>query len=78
MKADGRLYAAKIVKVNGFEMFVVQFERPVEEVTVPLKKLRIFDHSDATPAKAASKPGVKGKSKSTTARTRGAQRQDSA
>jgi ABC-type molybdenum transport system ATPase subunit/photorepair protein PhrA len=37
MKADGRFYAATIAKVNNFDMFVVQFERPKEEVTVPLK-----------------------------------------
>jgi ABC-type Mn2+/Zn2+ transport system ATPase subunit len=68
MKADGRFYAANIVKVNNFDMFVVQFERPKEEVTVPLKKIRIFDGADATPApvKTAGRGG------------RGARRQDSA
>jgi len=67
MKADGRFYAAKIVKVNNFDMFVVQFERPKEEVIVPLKKIRIFDGADATPA---PKPVARG--------PRGARRQDSA
>jgi len=71
MKADGRFYGAKIVKVNKFDMFVVQFERPLEEVIVPLKKIRIFDASDCTQTKPKPKKfAPKG--------TRGAQRQDSA
>jgi len=81
MKADGRLYAAKIVKVNGFDMYVVQFEHPVEEVTVPLKKLRIYDANDATHAKPAGKHGAKPPAKPAgkpAAPRRGAQRQESA
>jgi len=71
MKADGRFYAAKIVKVNAFEMFVVQFERPMEEVIVPLKKIRIFDAADMTPTVVKpKKPAGRG--------GRGARRQDSA
>jgi energy-coupling factor transporter ATP-binding protein EcfA2 len=72
MKADGRFYTAKIVKVNAFEMFVVQFERSVEEVIVPLKKIRIFDAADATPIAMVKpkKPAGRG--------GRGARRQDSA
>jgi energy-coupling factor transporter ATP-binding protein EcfA2 len=73
MKADGRFYAAKIIKVNGFDMFVVQFEKPLEEVTVPLKKLRIFNATDATPVTAKPKP-----KKPVAKPARGAQRQDSA
>jgi len=74
MKADGRFYAAKILKVNPFDMFVVQFERPVEEVKVPRKKIRIFDAADSTPAvmklkKPAGRVGGGG---------RGVARQDSA
>jgi len=71
MKADGRFYAAKIVKVNAFDMFVVQFERPMEEIIVPLKKIRIFDAADATPSMVKpKKPAGRG--------GRGARRQDSA
>jgi energy-coupling factor transporter ATP-binding protein EcfA2 len=73
MKADGRFYAAKIVKVNGFDMYVIQFERPMEELTVPIKKLRIFDPNEAT----QSKPKVKKPTAAPKPR-RGAQRQDSA
>jgi len=71
MKADGRFYAAKIVRVNAFDMFVIQFERPLEEVIVALKKIRIFDAADATPsAVKPRKPAGRG--------ARGARRQDSA
>jgi len=70
MKADGRFYAAKIVKVNAFEMFVVQFDRPMEEVIVPLKKIRVFDAADATTAVKPKKLAGRG--------GRGARRQDSA
>jgi ABC-type Mn2+/Zn2+ transport system ATPase subunit len=48
MKADGRFYAAKVAKVNAFDMFVVEFESPVESATVALKKLRIYNDADAT------------------------------
>jgi len=71
MKADGRFYAAKIVRVNAFDMFVVEFERPVEEVIVALKKIRIFDAADVTSS--AMKP-----KKSAARGGRGARRQDSA
>jgi len=71
MKSDGRFYAAKIVRVNAFDMFVVEFERPVEEVIVALKKIRIFDAADATSsAMKPKKPAGRG--------GRGARRQDSA
>jgi ABC-type molybdenum transport system ATPase subunit/photorepair protein PhrA len=71
MKADGRFYAAKIVRVNAFDMFVVEFERPVEEAIVALKKIRIFDAADATvSAVKPKKPAGRG--------GRGARRQDSA
>lgn len=72
MKADGRFYAAKILRVNGFDMYVVQFEKPVEEVTVPLKKLRIFDAAEATQVKVPQKKPLPKQP------MRGAQRQDSA
>jgi len=71
MKADGRFYAAKIVRVNAFDMFVVEFERPVEEAIVALKKIRILDAADATvSAVKPKKPAGRG--------GRGARRQDSA
>jgi len=70
MKADGRFYAASIVRVNAFDMFAVQFEKPVEDAVVALKKIRIFDAADATAVKPKSKPAGRG--------GRGARRQDSA
>jgi ATPase subunit of ABC transporter with duplicated ATPase domains len=77
MKADGRFYAAKIVKVNGFDMFAVQFEKPVEDATVPLKKLRIYDEADVTQV-AAPKPKGKPAAAAAAKPRRGAQRQESA
>jgi len=44
-KADGRFYEAKIVKVNAFDMFVVEFTKPTETVTVAGKKIRIVDET---------------------------------
>jgi len=70
MKADGRFYAAKIMRVNAFDMFAIQFERPVEDVVVALKKIRIFDAADATSIVKPKKPAGRG--------ARGARRQDSA
>jgi ABC-type molybdenum transport system ATPase subunit/photorepair protein PhrA len=72
MKADGRFYAAKIVRVNAFDMFVVEFERPVEEAVVALKKIRIFDAADATVS------AVKPKKPAGRGGRVGARRQDSA
>jgi len=71
MKADGRFYAAKITRVNAFDMFAIQFERPVEDAIVALKKIRIFDAADATSSVVKpKKPAGRG--------ARGARRQDSA
>lgn len=44
-KADGRYYSAKVVRVNAFDMFVVEFTSPVEQVTVAGKKIRIVDET---------------------------------
>jgi len=71
MKADGRFYEAKITRVNAFDMFAVQFSHPVEDAVVALKKIRIFDASDATSSVVKpKKPAGRG--------ARGARRQDSA
>lgn len=40
-KADGKFYPATITKVNGFDMFVIEYESPKESATVALKKLRL-------------------------------------
>jgi len=71
MKADGRFYAAKITRVNAFDMFAVQFEHPVEDVVVALKKIRIFDAADATTS------AVKPKGKPAGRGARGDRRKDS-
>jgi ABC-type sulfate/molybdate transport systems ATPase subunit len=71
MKADGRFYEAKITRVNAFDMFAVQYARPVEDAVVALKKIRIFDAADATSSIVKpKKPAGRG--------ARGARRQDSA
>lgn len=55
-KADGRYYEATIQKVNAFDMFVVDFVKPAETVTVAGKKIRIIDD---TMVKAGAAPQQK-------------------
>lgn len=40
-KADGKFYPASITKVNGFDMYVIEYESPKETATVAIKKIRL-------------------------------------